>query len=79
MIKTKQQVIINRDGNNREKKRIIPSRFVPESQIAQTNEANSLNNKNALISANGNHTSQLYEIVKTAPVKLAPLKGEVKK
>lgn len=40
LVKTKQEVIYSKDANNKEKKRIIPSKFVPESQISQNQNQN---------------------------------------
>ena len=70
MVKTKQEVFYHRDANNKQKKRINPSRIIPESQAIQET-TNTINN----VSQAGPTTPNL----KLPTIRLAPLKVELKR
>lgn len=72
MVKTKQEVFYLRDANNKQKKRINPSRIIPESQALQET-ANAISNVSQ--ASPTNYTPSL----KLPTIRLAPLKAELKR
>jgi hypothetical protein len=77
MVKTRQEIIYKCDGNNREKKRIIPSRLVPQSELKNnemTVEQVTIAGSSANHSATSTANVMLPPKSKVPTIRLPPMK-----